>query len=705
MNENIRPVRLNENIRSWADESQHGKYGDEALGWYAVELDDIPGINELSPVKKQDAAIRRIAERAPVRICEYEKVSGSATLGLAIRHKIPATLGGKPLQESVSHHTANFIRTLKKGVSDYERQVNERLADASLDEKQREFIESLSSLIASMHIWHARYLEATRESKPEIHEMLKQVPFEPARNFREAVQSLWFTFAFMRQCGNWPGIGRIDLMLGDYLKKDLADGSITIEEAREVLASMFIKGCEWIESDTKPGSGDAQHYQNIVLAGIDEDGNEVTNEVTYLVLDIVEELNISDFPITVRINENTPEKLIRRVAEVMRFGGGVVAVYNEPLIIRALENAGYDPIISRRFANDGCWEVQIPGETNFGYLPFDALKILGDVLGVYGEGDIPAYASFEELYSAFLEGLKAHVGRQFENCVTNAYECRGGAWVCPGSIPCSMVSLFTDGCIENARSYYDLGAVYNVRSPHIGGAPDVGNSLYAIDRMVFTEKRMSLEKLVKALRDNWEGMEAERLHAHNKYTYYGNDDDTADAYTVRVLNDFADIVTGFVSDVPMKFVPGVSTFGRQIEWLPQRAATAFGARKGDILSGNSSPTPGTDMSGATSIIRSYCKADLVKQTTGAALDVKLYPDTVAGENGINAIMALIRGFAALGGYFMQLDVVDAEILRAAQQDPQAYKTLSVRVSGWNARFVTLDKEWQNMIIERTAQHV
>ena len=152
-------------------------------------------------------------------------------------------------------------------------------------------------------------------------------------------------------------------------------------------------------------------------------------------------------------------------------------------------------------------------------------------------------------------------------------------------------------------------------------------------------------------------------------------------------------------------MPGVSTFGRQIEWRAHRTATAFGAKKGEILSGNSSPTPGTDLGGATAIIRSYCKADLMRQTTGAALDVKLYPDTVYGESGVDALMALMRGFIELGGCFMQVDVVDEAVLRAAQADPAAFKTLSVRVSGWNARFVTLDREWQNMIIERTAQHV
>ena len=136
--------------------------------------------------------------------------------------------------------------------------------------------------------------------------MLQQVPFSPARNFHEALQSLWFTFAFVRLCGNWPGIGRLDWLLGDYLRQDLQSGVLDLDQARELMASFFIKGCEWIQSDTAPGSGDAQHYQNLVLAGVDIHGKELCNEVTFLALDIVEELGISDYPITIRLNRNSP---------------------------------------------------------------------------------------------------------------------------------------------------------------------------------------------------------------------------------------------------------------------------------------------------------------------------------------------------------------------------------------------------------------
>ena len=261
--------------------------------------------------------------------------------------------------------------------------------------------------------------------------------------------------------------------------------------------------------------------------------------------------------------------------------------------------------------------------------------------------------------------------------------------------------------MESGRSYFSGGPVYKVTSPHIGGAPDVGNRLQAIDQLVFREKKISFDELMQALQLNWEGYEELRRYAGSHCPCYGNDDDKADAYTVRVLNDFA-AVTASMKDrlsVPILFPPGVSTFGRQIEWAPYRAAVPFGRKKGDVLSGNASPTPGTEMEGATAVVRSYCKTNLLALPCGAALDLKLHPTSVEGENGVEALVGLLRGFVRLGGFFMQPDIMDAEILRQAQAHPEDYRTLSVRVSGWNARFVTLDREWQNMVINQTAGEI
>ena len=232
---------------------------------------------------------------------------------------------------------------------------------------------------------------------------------------------------------------------------------------------------------------------------------------------------------------------------------------------------------------------------------------------------------------------------------------------------------------------------------------DTVNSLYAIRKLVYDEKKLSLPRLLAILRNNWEGEEPLRQYVRTRYTYYGNGQEEADGLAARLLHDFADGCDRLNGPCGYRFPAGVSTFGRQLEWASHRLATAYGRRAGEVLAANASPTPGTDQNGATAIIRSYCRADLRRMVTGAALDIKLLPSCTAGEDGLQALMGLMRGFVALGGCFMQLDVVDAAVLREAQAHPEEYSTLSVRVSGWNARFVTLSREWQDMVIAQNEQ--
>ncbi len=698
-----RPVRLSEATRRFAYDSLGHKYGLDTKRVHSALLDGVADFEAKSDIEKYNICISEIVRQAPLRICEGELLSGAATLGMAINHRIPATYGGKEVFTSISHLTVDFETPLKYGVDKIENDVRERLARGGLEERQVEFLNSCLHCIAEMRNWHGRYLEALSD-KPEYAENyknLQRVPFSPAESFYEAVQSIWFVFAFLRLGGNWPGIGRIDYMLGDYLKNDLERGIITLDEAREIIAHFLIKGCEWI-CGGHYGSGDAQHYQNLVLAGVDPEGREVTNEVTYLILDVLEELNISDFPTTVRLNSNSDEKLLRRVAEVIKHGGGVLAVYNEDKIIDSLVHHGYELSEARRFANDGCWEIQVPGKTNFIYLPFDGLGLLlNDTLKI-GKGGA-RFESYEALRAEYFNVLDAYIGQMLADRLRHtSHRKPDGSWGWNISIPCTLVSMFEGGCIENAASYYEGGAVYNVVSPHIGGAADVGNCLCAIDKLCFKDKTITLDDLLEILKNNWDGEEFLRQYVLNKIPYYGNDDDAADSYTVDVVDRFAETVLKYNADIPISFVPGVSTFGRQINWRYNRPASPHGHRTGDILAPNMGATPGSDLHGATALIKSYCKLNLRDQVTGAALDVKLLPSTVNGEDGTAALMALMRGFVALGGCFMQPDVVDNSILKEAQEHPENYQSLSVRISGWNARFVTLDRDWQDMVIEKTS---
>lgn len=701
-----RPVRLSKETRYYCYESLEGRYGDEAMKVPFLSLDDIEGFETMSPYAKYDAAIRKICETAPLRVTESELVCGAGTLGGAVYAQVPVQFKGNWVFPSINHLTVDFFTPVNKGVNYYKAKIEKRLLKDDLTPRQKEFLNSLLETIKSMEILHGRYMEAVKKAKPDVYKYAKNVPFKAAHNFKEALQSLWFCFAFLRLTGNWPGIGRIDKLLGPYLEIDLKNGAVTLDEARELLASFFIKGCEWVRGvDAGRGSGDAQHYQNIVLGGTDREGNDITNDVTYLILDVVEELPIGDFPITIRFNEKSPEKLYRRVAEVIRHGGGTVAVYNEKTILEAMTRFGYKKEEASDFANDGCWEVQVPGTTRFSYNPFDSLQILlNDTLKLSSDEKV-AFKTFDEIKEAFFKNLEGAVDYIANDLLNGLLENPGAGRKKEKFrelFPTSAIDLFENDCIKNAKGYLEGGTRYTVIPPHIGGGADTANSLYAIKKLCFEDNVVSFDRLLEILKNNWEGEEYLRLYARNKYKYYGNDNPEVDAISAEIFDRFSGFCEKYGTKHALWIPSGVSTFGRQLEWKDLRPAAPFGSRRGDILAGNASPTPGTDLEGATAVIKSYCAADLTKQVTGSALDIKLFPHTVSGKDGIDSITALIKGFQNLGGYFMQLDVADVNVLLEAQKDPAAYKSLSVRVSGWNARFVSLDDNWQRMIIEREA---
>jgi pyruvate-formate lyase len=240
-----------------------------------------------------------------------------------------------------------------------------------------------------------------------------------------------------------------------------------------------------------------------------------------------------------------------------------------------------------------------------------------------------------------------------------------------------------------------------VRSPHPGGLPDVVNSLLVIRRLVYETGEYTLPELVDILRADWDGQELLRRRVQNEFDFYGNDSAEVDALMQRVFNDFTAYVGKNRERHGALRPAGISTFGREgSDYLSERSAAASGQKSGAILAANFSPSPGTDKRGPTAVIRSHCAVDFSRLPCGTVLDLKISPDTVRGEPGIQALCGLMRSFVELGGIFMQTDVVDSELLRRAQEHPD----LSVRISGWSARFATLSREWQDMVITRTEQH-
>lgn len=714
MNQINTPRRLSQQTHALRDRAMSGEFGKEMRNHYCAIV-DVPGYEAMDSFRQYNACIGAIVAQCPIRLLDGELISGSATFNKAREHEVPAALKGADPAISIfrakSHLTPHYQKVIKRGIRGLEEEIAlSRQKNANRPERLS-YLDQMEVTISHLKRWHSRYLEAIdqrieRTEGPAqqrwqgIRKALSRVPMEPAENFREAVQSLWFMFAFQRLTGNWAAVGRFDWMLGPYLQKDLEFGAITLEEAREYVAHFWIKGCEWVDTVTcighDDGGGDGQFYQNVVLSGRDADGNDETNEVTYLVLDVLEELRIADYPTSVRISSRSPEKLIRTVAEVTRLGGGLIAVYNDDVVIDALVRFGYSPREASRYANDGCWEVQIPGKTNFRYWAWDVLAELQQhvlKLSAKGPSQLP-YQSFDELFDAYIAQLKESY-RVFSTEKIRFFFC-----------PNIAISLLVENCILNGTDYgyyRGSGAIYDVEAPHAGGMPDAANALQAIKYVVYDKKMMSLNAFMDIVKADWEGHEPLRLHLRNQLTYYGNGDPEGDAMMQRLYNAYVDEICMQKFFAGVLFPPGISTFGRQVtpEFLDNRTANPDGHKKGEFLSNNISPTPGTDLRGTTATLRSYGGLDMKKLPGGTALEIKMSYATVRGEDGLEGLMDLLYAFCQLGCHFMQLDVVDASMLKKAREDPENYGNLVVRVSGWSSRFRTLSEQWQRMVIERT----
>ncbi len=695
-----RPRRLSDNTHALANVAMSGEYGRALV---ATPFDQThPRLEGLAGHTQYAEALMLMAELAPLRIVPGEEIVGSATLREGALHATP----GLPLA-STSHTTLGFDRALQIGYKGLRAQIAERLSRGDLDDAGVTFLNALDRCLDAASVWHQRHLDllderiadssgADRDAYPRVRENLSRVPENPPESFREAVQALWLLFAFQRLAGNWSGIGRIDAMLGPFLDRDLAEGRITLDEARDLIAHFWIKGCEWTGADAFAGSGDAQHYQNIVLAGLDANGSDIANEVTYLVLDVVEELHISDFPIAVRISSDTPDRLLRRIAEVQRHGGGIVAVYNDDIVLDGLVKFGYSLEEARGYANDGCWEVLMPGRTAFSYTPFDLLAVLHQMLGLHDDTTPVDYPDFESFYAAFHDAMA--------EAVSGVHDGADHAFL--GGRPAPLISLLIEDCIEKARDYNDRGARYTVQSPHAGGMANVANSLATIKKLVYEDKSLSLPEFIGVLRADWAEQEGLRRSIVNAYPAYGNDDPEADAMMARLFNDYTDLVRQVPERNGVRRPAGISTFGREITWAHDgRTASPDGHHEGEVLATNFSPSPGTDRHGPTAVVKSYCKLDLTRVPCGATIELKMHPTSLQGEAGVDALVALMRSFVDLGGFFMQVDCVDTDLLRDAQAHPEKYPHLAVRISGWSARFATLSKEWQDMIINRTQQRL
>ena len=548
----------------------------------------------------------------------------------------------------------------------------------------------------------------------KIADVCRWVPAHAPRDFWEAVQMYWFVhLATITELNGWDAMspGHLDQHLGPFYEKGIADGTLTRDEAKELLACLFIK-VNNTPAPPKVGvtakeSGTYNDFTNINLAGLKRDGTDGSNEVTYICLELFNELRLLQPQGNIQVSERTPDNVIRAAARVFRNGMGYPSVFNADMVIQEQMRVGKSLEDAREGGTSGCIETGCSGKEAYllhGYLNVPKLLEYALSNGVdlltgkqvsIKTGELSEFKTFDDLYAAFEKQMAYVVETKIgvDNYLRYQYATNMAA---------TYLSCVINDCIKNGKDYYNGGPRYNSDYIQCCGIGTITDSLSAIKKHVYDEGTYTLQELVDAMKANWEGHEAMRLTLWNKTPFFGNDDDYADDIMRRVYDSLFRNIDGKHSILgPTYHLNMLSTtchnyFGQKL------AATPNGRFSGMPESDGTSPSHGADRHGPTAVVKSLGKMDQVK-SGGTLLNQRFLPSVLAGEEGIEGVKNLIRAYFKLGGHHIQFNVVDEATLRDAQAHPDNYRGLLVRVAGYSDYFVDLDNYQQEEIIARNAQ--
>lgn len=548
----------------------------------------------------------------------------------------------------------------------------------------------------------------------KIADVCRWVPAHAPRDFWEAVQMYWFVhLATITELNGWDAMspGHLDQHLAPFYAKGLADGTLTRDQAKELLACLFIK-VNNTPAPPKVGvtakeSGTYNDFTNINLAGLKRDGTDGSNEVTYICLELFNELRLLQPQGNIQVSERTPDNVIRAAARVFRNGMGYPSVFNADMVIQEQMRVGKTLEDAREGGTSGCIETGCSGKEAYllhGYLNTPKLLEYALTNGVdmltgkqvsIKTGELSEFKTFDDLYAAFEKQMAYVVDTKIgvDNYLRYQYATNMAA---------TYLSCVIRDCIEKGKDYYNGGPRYNSDYIQCCGIGTITDSLSAIKKHVYDEGTYTLQELVDAMKANWEGHEAMRLTLWNKTPFFGNDDDYADDIMRRVYDSLFRNIDGKHSILgPTYHLNMLSTtchnyFGQKL------AATPNGRFSGMPESDGTSPSHGADRHGPTAVVKSLGKMDQVK-SGGTLLNQRFLPSVLAGEEGIEGVKNLIRAYFKLGGHHIQFNVVDEATLRDAQAHPDNYRGLLVRVAGYSDYFVDLDNYQQEEIIARNAQ--
>ncbi len=571
---------------------------------------------------------------------------------------------------------------------------------------------------AERHAERAREL-ALEETDPQrkrelerIAETCSSVPAHAPRDFWEALQYYWFVhLGVTTELNPWDAFnpGKLDQHVYPFYVKGLDEGMLTAEGAWELLQ------CLWIKFNNQPAppkvgvtaaeSSTYTDFAQINLGGVKEDGSDAVNEVTYLILDVIEEMRLLQPSSSIQVSKKGPDRFIKRAARIIRTGFGQPSVFNTDLIVQELVRQGKSVVDARNGGSSGCVEVGAFGKENYnltGY--FNMPKVLEIALhnGVDPRtgrqigpetGDPAQFASFEEMFEAYRRQLAYFVDVKVRgnNVIERLYA---------HYIPAPFLSLVIDDCIATGRDYHDGGARYDTTYIQGVGLGTMADALTAIKYHVFDERTLTMEALLAALGSDFDGHERVRQMLVNRTPKYGNDDDYADDVMVAVFDAYFNAVDGRPNTKGGTYHVNLLPTTVHVYFGSVVSATPDGRKAEKPLSEGISPVQGADRHGPTAVCRSVAKMDHVR-TGGTLLNQKFTPQLLADDEGLNKLVQLIRTYFRLDGHHVQFNVVDAATLRAAQANPEQYRDLIVRVAGYSDYFCDLSETLQDEIISRT----
>ena len=633
------------------------------------------------------------------------------------------------MEQRAPGHAISDDKIYHKGLLDFKQEIKYRLNDldyfsdpeAYAKEQELKAIQiAVDALIvfAQRHAQKAKKL-AQAEKNPlrkkkleRITDICSRVPTHRPTDFWEALQTYWFVhLGVITELNVWDSFnpGRLDQHLYPFYRKDLEEGKLTEELASELLQ------CFWIKFNNQPAppkvditeeqSGTYQDFALINVGGLKEDGTDGVNELSYLILDVLEEMRIIQPSTCIQLSSKNPDRFLKRALEVVKAGFGQPSIFNTDVIIQEFLRAGKSMEDARAGGPSGCVTISAFGKESCiltGYCNWPKIFELTLNDGVDPQsgkqigpqtGNPSSLASFDELMAAYRKQLQYFVDVKIKgnNIIERLYA---------QFMPVPFMSLLFDDCIAKGKDYHDGGPRYNSTYIQGVGIGTLTDSLSAVKYHVFDKKTLTAEELLDLLKNDFEGSEKTRRMLLNRTPKYGNDDDYADSIVQLVFDAYFDLLDGRPNTKGGEYRVNLLPTTVHIYFGRVTGATPDGRKGGEPLSDGISPSQGADKKGPTAVIKSAARIDHVR-TGGTLLNQKFMPQMLADEAGIEKLGHLVRTYFKLGGHHVQFNVVDAETLRKAQKNPEKYRDLIVRVAGYSDYFADVGKELQDEIIKRT----